>query len=67
MNLYYHPILGLQYTLLGETFIVDIAEIPKGFKVEEFITDWKKYSMESGISFQGSVENYLNVTTKDLN
>lgn len=42
MNFYYDPILGLQYTYLGDLFLIDIEAIPvSDSRVEEWI---KKFS-----------------------
>lgn len=50
MNFYYHPILGLQYTYLGNEIILDINCIPNDLKIDEFIHKWKEYASKTGIS-----------------
>lgn len=42
MNFYYHPILGLQYTYLGDTLFMDTSDIPYGLSYEEFLENWDK-------------------------
>lgn len=37
MNFYYDTILGLQYTYLGEYFLIDVAMLPQNFDTEENI------------------------------
>lgn len=34
LNYYYHPILGLQYTYLGDLIIFDIETIPNDIKYD---------------------------------
>ena len=65
MNYYYDPILGLQYTHLGNLFLIDIDALPKNF---EFNAErWVKYIREMGVqpitqSEIPIVEQVLNIT-----
>ena len=54
MNYYYHPILGLQYDYLGELFIIDLANIPKDFTLDEFIKEWRRFESMSIMPIQYS-------------
>lgn len=48
LNFYYDPILGLQYTYLGELFSIDLECIPN--KDVAFDTDmWMKYIQQMGV------------------
>lgn len=41
MNIYYDPILGMQYNYLGDLFIIDIEALPQDFN---FNTEkWLEY------------------------
>lgn len=62
MNYYYHPILGLQYTNIGDYFIIDIANIPQEFDVDY----WLKHLFEKGVKFTDSVEKVLKITGYNL-
>lgn len=48
MNFYYDPILGLQYTYLGELFSIDLRCMPEDVKFD--IEMWIKYAKEMSIS-----------------
>ena len=37
MNFYYDPILGLQYTYLGDIFLIDVVMLPQDFDTEDKI------------------------------
>lgn len=65
MNIYYHPILGMQYTLLGDTFLIDISEIPPNLNVKEVIRRFNK----CGVQFENPAikEIFLEITNYDLN
>ena len=54
MNFYYDPILGLQYNYLGELFIIDLANIPKDFTLDEFIKEWRRFESMSIMPIQYS-------------
>lgn len=56
MNFYYDPILGLQYTYLGNLFLIDIAMLPQNFDIEENI----KLLVES--IKKPYIERVLNIT-----
>ena len=45
LNYYYDSILGLQYTYLGETIILDIEAIPDDIKFD--VDQWMKYIKET--------------------
>ena len=45
LNYYYDPILGLQYTYLGEMIILDIESIPEDIKFD--VDQWIKYLKET--------------------
>ena len=62
MNIYYHPILGMQYTLLGENFIIDISEIPPNLNVKGVIERFNKCGENPAIK-----EIFLEITNYDLN
>ena len=49
MNFYYDPILGLQYTYLGDILQFDLIRLPKDLNVNKFIEDWKRLSSQIGI------------------
>ena len=66
MNYYYDPILGLKYTYLGETVILDIDCVPK-FDIEQ----WFKYYEEFGIQLYSSfsqpcVEIFCKITNYNI-
>lgn len=58
MNFYYDPILGLQYTYLGDLFLIDVDALPQ--VSEEVIL---KYIRQAGI-YQNNptIERILNIT-----
>lgn len=41
MELYYHPILGLQYYYNEPMFLVNLDEIPVNYSYEEFLELWR--------------------------
>jgi hypothetical protein len=62
MNFYYDPILGLQYTYLGDLFLIDVDALPS-FDVEQ----WMKYMRQTGLQIVESgtspiIERILNIT-----
>ena len=66
MNYYYDPILGLKYTFLGETIVLDIDCLPK-FDIKQ----WFKYYKETGIqlcssSSQPYVESFCKITDYNI-
>lgn len=46
MDFYYDPILGLQYTNLGEFFTIDLECLPQDIKFDTKL--WMKYIRETG-------------------
>lgn len=62
MNFYYDPILGLQYTYLGDLFIIDVDALPQ-FDVEY----WMNFLKQTGLILidpteQPAIEQILNIT-----
>lgn len=66
MNFYYDSILGLQYTCLGETFIIDIEVIPKFIDIKGFLENWKEMMYCKGIESSNGVECFLKITDYKL-
>lgn len=65
MNFYYDPILGLQYTYLGDLFLINIDSIPQNFEFDA--EQWIKYIRETGVqpitpSEYPIIERVLNIT-----
>jgi len=57
MDFYYDCILGLNYSsffLNNNIFIVDIATLPKGFDIEEFMYRWKKHLTNGDVFLKSS-------------
>jgi hypothetical protein len=67
MNIYYHPILGLQYAMIGSTFLIDVAVLPQDFDLERFREQWLEWRDTEGVSFYDSVESWIEITNIDLN
>jgi hypothetical protein len=64
MNFYYDPILGLQYTYLGDIFLIDIDAIP----VLDFtIEDWIKHMWRVGIQLVDTTEPKYPIIERVLN
>jgi hypothetical protein len=66
MNYYYDPILGLQYTYLGNLFEINIEDIPQ-FDVEQ----WMSILKQTGIMIidrtkQPVTERVFNITEYKL-
>lgn len=61
MNFYYDPILGLQYTYLGDYFLIDIAALPQ-------VDDILKQFRQQGVCIGESpiIERILNITQYKL-
>jgi hypothetical protein len=73
MNFYYDPILGLQYTYLGDLFLIDIDAIPVLDFTNFNIEDWIKYMKQAGIQLVDTtepkypiIEQVLNITEYKL-
>ena len=69
MNYYYDPILGLKYTYLGETVILDIDCLSKDVNFD--IHQWLKYFKEVGVqlcssSSQPCVESFCKITDYNI-
>lgn len=56
MDFYYDPVLGLQYSCNSSILIIDVAAIPNGFSIDEFISEYMK---KSQIGFITSVPNMV--------
>lgn len=66
MNFYYNPILGLQYTYLGDLFIIDIEMLPQNFN-EMTTEDIFKMFIQQKVQWVDSIESpfieiVLNIT-----
>ena len=67
MNFYYCPIRGLQYSYLGELYIVDISVLPQNIDIESFLKTWQEQRCQLGVDFTGRVEvvgmitNYVDI------
>lgn len=60
MNFYYDSILGLQYTYLGDLFIIDVAAIPNNYSVEELLNVINQRGvMISPIETVGQITNFM--------
>ena len=69
MNFYYDPILGLEYTYLGETIQFDIKSLPEDLNIEQFLEEWKRNCniyLYTGINFYPQVETIGNITNYKL-
>jgi len=65
MNFYYDPILGLQYTNLHPTIILDIAVIPKDLDIKQFLKEWQEsYNLfwDTEINYYPQIEVIGNIT-----
>ena len=69
MNFYYDLILGLQYTYLGDFFLIDIDAIPVLDFTNFNIEDWIKHTKQAGIQLVDTtepkyplIERVLNIT-----
>lgn len=56
MNYYYDPILGLQYTYLGNCIIMDIDKMSNNISIKEIIGIYQ----QQGIFF---IDNYYNMSS----
>ena len=66
MNFYYDPILGLQYTYLGELFLINIDALPQ-FDVEYLLNFLKEPGlMPIDPIEQPAIEQILNITNYKL-
>lgn len=65
MNFYYDPILGLQYTYLGDLFLIDIEMLPQDFNMstEEIL----KYIRQIGIQLVDTTEPKYPIIEQVLN
>jgi len=66
MNFYYHPILGLQYTFLGETILFDIANIPEDLDIKVFIKDFKKLMKTEKIKTCDKIFSFCTITNYQI-
>jgi hypothetical protein len=66
MNFYYDPIRGLQYTNLGELFLIDLNVIPNDFNVEKFIKEWQKWATFNWIPLKESQIRTVGRITTDF-
>ena len=62
MNFYYCPIRGLQYSYLGEFFMIDISVLPQELNTKDFLKTWQEQRCQLGVDFTGGVEVVGNIT-----
>ena len=67
MNFYYDPILGLQYTYLGDLFLIDIDAIPILDFTNFNIEDWIKHFPQMGVKLVDTTEAQYPIIERVLN